>query len=104
MATCRRAWLFLLISTFFGLTLKYREFLFERIHEIVFYGKGGYDWDTVYNLPIRYREFIYNKIRDHYDKQAKEAEKQNKSPIPINTKPKQTPKIKPTYTAKSPRK
>ena len=89
--------------TFFGLTPKYRENVFSRVHEIVFYGQGGYDWDTVYHLPVRYREFIYNQIREHYEKQAKEAEKQQKS---MKSKTAQTakPNINPTYTAKAPKK
>ena len=89
--------------TFFGLAPKYREYIFSRVHEIVFYGNGGYDWDTVYNLPIRYRDFIYNQMRDHYEKQSKEAEKQQKS---IKSKTAQTakPNINPTYTAKAPKK
>ena len=89
--------------TFFGLTPKYREYVFSRIHEIVFYGQGGYDWDTVYHLPVRYREFIYNQIREHYEKQAKDAEKQQKS---LKSKTTQTakPNINPTYTAKAPKK
>ena len=85
--------------TFFGLTPKYREHIFTRIHEIVFYGQGGYDWDTIYNMPIRYRDFIYNQIRTHYEKQAQDAEKQQKS---LKSKTAQTakPNINPTYTAK----
>jgi hypothetical protein len=85
--------------TFFGLTPKYREHIFTRIHEIVFYGQGGYDWDTIYNMPIRYRDFIYNQIRTHYEKQAQDAEKQQKS---LKSKTSQTakPNINPTYTAK----
>lgn len=77
--------------------------MFSRVHEIVFYGQGGYDWDTVYHLPVRYREFIYNQIREHYEKQAKDAEKQQKS---LKSKTAQTakPNIKPTYTAKAPKK
>jgi hypothetical protein len=89
--------------TFFGLTPKYREYVFSRVHEIVFYGQGGYDWDTIYNMPIRYREFIYNQIRTHYEKQAQDAEKQQKS---LKSKTAQTakPNINPTYTAKAPKK
>ena len=68
--------------SFFGLTSEiapqYRINLFTQIHEIVFHGNGGYDWDTVYNMPIRYRDFIYNQIREHFEKQNKEAEKQQK--------------------------
>ena len=103
MDTFRRAYISQLGLAFFGLTPKYREYLFTRIHEIVFYGNGGYNWDTVYNLPIRYREFIYNQIRTHYDKQSKDHEAQQKA---MNTKTGQTakPNINPTYTAKAPRK
>ena len=83
--------------TFFGLTPKYREHIFSRVHEIVFYGQGGYDWDTVYNMPIRYRDFIYNQIRDHYEKQNKAAEKQQKT---LRTQKPVKPPTQPTYTAK----
>lgn len=69
----------------------------------MFHGNGGYDWDTVYNMPIRYRDFIYNQIRDHYDKQAKEAEKQQQA-MKSKTSQVAKPAIKPTYTAKSPTK
>jgi len=89
--------------TFFGLTPKYREYVFSRVHEIVFYGQGGYDWDTIYNMPIRYREFIYNQIRTHYEKQAQDAEKQQKS-LKSQTAKTAKPNINPTYTAKAPKK
>jgi hypothetical protein len=54
-------------------------------------------------MPIRYRDFIYNQIRDHYEKQAKDSEKSQKS---INTNTAQTarPNINPTYKAKAPKK
>lgn len=87
---------------FFGLTLKYREYLFTKIHEIVFYGNGGYDWNTVYNLPISHRDFIYHKIREHFEKQNAETEKQQKSMKSSKTVAK--PPINPTYTAKAPKK
>jgi hypothetical protein len=50
-------------------------------------------------MPIRYRDFIYNQIRTHYEKQAQDAEKQQKS---LKSKTAQTakPNINPTYTAK----
>ena len=54
-------------STFFGLTPEYRVTLFEKIHEIVFFGKGGYDWNTVYNMPIWLRNFTFNRIKQFYD-------------------------------------
>ena len=57
--------------TFFGLTSEvakqYRVNLFTQIHEIVFYGQGGYDWETVYNMPIWLRKFTFHKMKIHYD-------------------------------------
>ena len=38
--------------------------LYRQIHQICFYGKGGYDWNTIYNLPIYLRKFIFNEIKD----------------------------------------
>jgi hypothetical protein len=63
----RRTLICLLGLTFFGLTPDYRVNLFEKIHEIVFFGKGGYDWNTVYNMPIWLRNFTFKKIKEFYD-------------------------------------
>lgn len=53
--------------TFFGLTSEYRTAIFSQIHEIVFNGQGGYDYETVYNMPIWLRKFTFQKLKDHYD-------------------------------------
>ena len=61
---------------FFGLTFdiaaQARAALFKQIHEIVFHGKGGYDWNTIYNMPIWLRRFTFNEIQKYY-KEEKEA-------------------------------
>jgi hypothetical protein len=57
--------------TFFGLTPDYRLKLFDQIHEIVFFGEGGYDWNTIYNMPIWLRNFTFNKIRNFYHEKNK---------------------------------
>ena len=67
----RRTFVFLLILTFFGLTSDYRFYLFKQIHEILFYGKGGYDYDTVYNMPIWLRKFTFKLINDYYEEMKK---------------------------------
>jgi len=61
---------------FFGLTPEYRAGLFNQIHEIVFHGKGGYSFETVYNFPIWLRKFTFRTMLDWYAKENKEAEKQ----------------------------
>jgi hypothetical protein len=58
--------------TFFGLTRKYRAALFKQIHEIVFYGNGGYDWGTVYSMPIWLRNFTFNQINNSYVEKNKD--------------------------------
>jgi len=65
--------LFQLDLAFFGLTSEViphlRASLFHQIHEIVFHGQGGYNWDTVYNMPVWLRKYTFNKMKEYYDKQ-----------------------------------
>jgi hypothetical protein len=81
--------------------------VFSQIHEIVFHGNGGYDWNTIYNMPIWLRKFTFEKLREYYEKQKEETEKQqnllnNSSPKGI-ARPNIAPK-NPTYVAKAPKK
>ncbi len=63
---------------FFGLTSdlvpQARSNLFTQIHEIIFHGQGGYDWETVYNMPIWLRRFTFRKMQEHYDKQNQSSD------------------------------
>jgi len=69
--------------TFFGLTYEIasqvRAAIFTQIHQIVFHGKGGYNWHTIYNMPIWLRKFTFKQIRDYYDEEKNSIENQNKS-------------------------
>ena len=61
---------------FFGLTSEVvpqvRANIFTQIHEIIFHGNGGYDWETVYNMPVWLRRFTFNKLREYYENQNKQ--------------------------------
>tara|TARA_R110001592_G_scaffold327880_1_gene609228 strand:+ start:620 stop:928 length:309 start_codon:yes stop_codon:yes gene_type:complete len=61
--------------TFFGLTsdtvTQTRAAIFQQIHQIVFHGKGGYNWKTVYTMPIWLRRFTFNEIQKFYDEETK---------------------------------
>jgi hypothetical protein len=83
--------------TFFGLTSEYRNNLFTQIHNIVFHGKGGYDWHTVYNMPIWLRNFTYQNINEFYLEQKKENEKYSKKKQVQVARP----NVKPNYTTKA---
>lgn len=67
---------------FFGLTsdtvAETRAAIFQQIHQIVFHGKGGYDWHTVYNMPIWLRRFTFNEIQKFYDEEKKSYENASK--------------------------
>ena len=73
-----------LLLTFFGLRIEdiplFRINLFRQIHEIIFHGKGGYDWDTVYHMPIWLRQFTFKNIKEFYEEEANQIkESKNKS-------------------------
>ena len=74
---------------FFGLNSEiapqYKLNLFNEIHEIVFYGQGGYTWSDTYNLPMWLRKYTYKKIKEHYDKQNEAAQKASNSSNPNQT-------------------
>lgn len=87
-------------SPFFGLTSSHRVQIFKQIHEIVFHGNGGYDWETVYNMPIWLRKYTFNEIREFYEEQNNQQKQQTKS----STKKTLGPDIDPTYISKASRK
>jgi hypothetical protein len=68
---------------FFGLTFdiaaETRAAIFKQIHQIVFHGKGGYDWHTVYNMPIWLRRFTFIEIQKFYQEEKDSVENQGKS-------------------------
>jgi len=66
-----------LILTFFGLSKEYRKKLYKDIHEICFYGQGGYDWNTVYNMPVWLRRYTYKEIENHYLKKQEAIDENN---------------------------
>ena len=79
----KRRSLFLCRFSFFGLTPEYRLLIFKTIHEIVFNGRGGYDYETVYNMPIWLRtatlKFIADSITRENEAQQKSLNKNKPS-------------------------
>ena len=53
--------------------------LFKQIHEIIFHGKGGYDYNTVYNMPIWLRKFTFREIQKWYREEKEAIENQQNS-------------------------
>ena len=89
----RRTSKYQLTLTFFGLTFdiipEFRVSLFTSIHEILFHGNGGYDYDTIYNMPVWLRKFTFNKLKEYYEKQnenTKQSQKGNTKKVTENGK------------------
>jgi len=76
------------------------------MNEIVFHGKGGYSWDTVYEMPIWLRNFTFQKLKEWYDKEQEQIEKQNNQLTNKNTSEVARPNIpaSSTYNASVPKK
>ena len=74
----KRRFPYLCRFSFFGLTLEYRVHLFKQIHEIVFYGRGGYDYETIYNMPVWLRNITYKFISESVN-QENEAQQKSHS-------------------------
>ena len=68
---------------FFGLTSdsapQVRAALFKQLHEIVFHGKGGYDWNTIYNMPTWLRRFTFLEIQKFYQEEKDAMENKGKN-------------------------
>ncbi len=74
----------------------------------MFYGQGGYDYNTIYNMPVWLRQFTYKKILEHYEKKnnasqtntVEESIKSMKSAGAVNS-----PKVNvPSYVTKASKK
>lgn len=49
-----------------------REFIYDRIHQIVYYGNGGYTWSDVRMMPVHIRNYTFNKIHNTIKNQNKD--------------------------------
>jgi len=66
--------------SFFGLTSsdnssQVKLSIYKQIHQICFFGKGGYSWPVVYNMPVYLRRFVFNEMRQFYDEEKAANEK-----------------------------
>jgi len=57
--------------------------VFKQIHEIVFHGKGGFDWNTVYAMPLWLRKYTFHEIKMFYEEKSN-AEKSAAAPNQTN--------------------
>ena len=67
-------------SRFFGLTPNYKFQVYDEIHDLVYYGKGGFLYSEVYNMPIHIRRYHIRKINElHKERNEKHDEAMRKA-------------------------
>ena len=75
--------------------------MFNQIHEIVFHGKGGFDYHTVYNFPIWLRNYTFQKMNEHYEEESKAYKKASGKSTSPGSIPKGPAIRKPNYSTKA---
>jgi len=58
-------------SRFFGLTPEYKFQVYQEVHDLVYYGNGGFIYSEVYNMPIHIRRYHIRKINDLHEERNK---------------------------------
>ena len=77
LADMRKKWRFRLIRTFFGLTDKYSEALYEQFFIMKHF--GGWSFTEMYNLPIGLRNWFCERMRKQFEEEKKEMDKASKA-------------------------
>ena len=65
---------FQLASTFFGFKPEDRVKHHESLFNLVWYGQGRWDWETIYNMPVHIRSFWIRKINKMIEDAEQQAE------------------------------
>ena len=67
---------FRLEQTFFGFKPEDRVALHESLFNLLWYGAGRWDWETLYNMPVYLRRFWIKKINKMNQESQQRAEEQ----------------------------
>lgn len=67
---------FQLDQTFFGFNSSYRMQLHETIFNVIWFGEGRWDWETIYTMPVFLRNFWVKKINKIVEDRNKTAKQQ----------------------------
>ena len=65
--------MFLLERTFFGLTSKYMEAVYEQFFLLKHF--GGWSFIEAYNLPVGLRDWFVERLKKQFEEESREFEK-----------------------------
>ena len=66
--TLKLKWRFRLLRTFFGLSDKYQESIYEQFFYLKYY--GGFSLFESYNLPVQLRKWFIEKLTDQLKQES----------------------------------
>jgi hypothetical protein len=95
---------FQLEQTFFGFKPDDRVTFHKNIFNLIWYGDGRWDWDTIYNMPIFLRKFYVTQVNKIFAEQAEAAEEaaeKRKNAVKSKTKQPDAPPFFSTATKSS---
>ena len=67
---------FALEQTFFGFKPEDRVKLHDNIFNLIWWGDGRWDWDTIYNMPVHIRRFWVKKVNKLIQEEQERQEQQ----------------------------
>lgn len=79
---------FALEPTFFGFKPSDRVRLHDSIFNLLWWGDGRWDWDTIYNMPIFLRDFWIKKVNKIIGEKEEAAEEIKNRQLAEAAKPK----------------
>lgn len=68
---------FSLEQTFFGFSPSDRTQMHSVLFDILWYGEGRWDWNTIYNMPVFLRTFYIDKINKKHSEITERNKKQH---------------------------
>jgi hypothetical protein len=63
-------------QTFFGFKPQDRVKLHDNIFNLIWWGDGRWDWDTIYNMPVHIRRFWVKKVNKIIQEEQERQEQQ----------------------------
>ena len=67
-------------QNFFGFKPQDRVQLHDNLFNLVWYGEGRWDWDTVYNMPIHIRRYWAKRVNEIVQSRLEPVDKKKKKP------------------------
>lgn len=72
----KATWRFRLLRSFFGLSEKYTEALYEEIFQLKYH--GSWSFIEAYNLPVVLRRWFIKRLQKQFNAEREEIEKAKK--------------------------